>query len=381
MTEYILLGIVLLALATLYAGLKKRSDVVFYKICDAYLVFVSVHALYALIVRHVFGFTSAIDMAAPFALGYGPFFYIGIKSLDGRFLKKDIYLHFAPFLVFTLLYLLLVINPDFWENYLMSFYILLYSLVAISLLGYTFWGLLLYPGLNEGIYTKEKKQLIKTCSYSLVAMAVLFAVVVFSGHVSVDAIKSEVSALVVYLGIFISVVLAYIFRINNIADLILNPIVAADKEMNRAEPLTEEKSVEEIKVIGSVPVQKYNKSALSPVVLDDYRDKLDKFINIEKVYLDNELTLEGLAKKMRIPMHHLTQLFNVYLGENFNQYINRFRVDYACQLLLDNDGSLSIEQIAFNSGFNSKVSFNRHFKNITGQSPKEYVYGSKSTDE
>ena len=125
-------------------------------------------------------------------------------------------------------------------------------------------------------------------------------------------------------------------------------------------------------------MQKYNKSALSSAVLEDYKIRLDHFINTDKIYLDNELTLEGLAKKMKMPMHHLTQLFNVHLGENFNQHINRFRIDYACQLLVENDGSMSIEQIAFNSGFNSKVSFNRHFKNLTGVTPKEYAYTNKS---
>lgn len=76
-------------------------------------------------------------------------------------------------------------------------------------------------------------------------------------------------------------------------------------------------------------------------------------------------------------MHHLTQLFNVHLGENFNQYINKFRVNHACELLKNNDEMLSIEQIAFNSGFNSKVSFNRHFKNLLGDTPKEYAGKNK----
>jgi AraC-like DNA-binding protein len=388
MAEFILFGIVLIAIATLYIGWKKRPGALFDKVCDAYLFFVFIHALYALIVLSFFRFHQAIDMAAPFALGYGPFFYIGLKSLDQKLNKKDIYIHFASFVVFVVLYSILMMNKEYWLHYFMSYYILQYALVIIGLLGYAFWALLLYPGLKEGEYSEQKKQFVKTCSYSLAVMVFLFAVIAFSGYVSVDDLKGEVSGLIVYATILISVIMAYVFRVNNLVAAAKKDVISpvnvntVKDEAEETEPLLSEepKPVEEIKMIGSIPVQKYNKSALSPVVLDDYRNKLDKFINIEKVYLDNELTLEGLAKKMRMPMHHLTQLFNVYLGENFNQYINRFRVDYACQLLFDNDGSMSIEQIAFNSGFNSKVSFNRHFKNITGYSPKEYIANRKSTD-
>ena len=54
--------------------------------------------------------------------------------------------------------------------------------------------------------------------------------------------------------------------------------------------------------------------------------------------------------------------------------MNKYRVEYACMMLADADEDIFIEDVAYKSGFNSKVSFNRHFKNIAGCTPKEYVY-------
>lgn len=381
MTDFILFGIVVLASATLYASRKKGLDIFFDKIFGAYLVFVIIHAVFAFIVRAVVITIPTIDMAAPFVLGYGPFFYLGLKSMNNKFSKKDVYLHFTPLLFFFAVYFILISDKGFMAKYLMSFYITQYSFVTIGFLGYAFWALLQIPVLNQGINSKEKERLIKTCGFSLGIMGLVFAVIVLGGFLSTDDIKGELPGIIIYLGVFSSVVLAFVFIIDNMLRSSVNQETIAEKisyDTKEIHVLSGYKiDDKKIKFAENIPAAKYNKSALSRVVLDDYKDKLDKFINIEKVYLDNELTLESLAKKMRMPMHHLTQLFNVHLGENFNQYINKFRVEHACGLLLEKEGSLSIEQIAFNSGFSSKVSFNRHFKNITGYTPKEYSFNIK----
>ena len=132
-------------------------------------------------------------------------------------------------------------------------------------------------------------------------------------------------------------------------------------------------SANDTSVIKIVPAGKYTKSALNENIFMDYERKLNKFFDEEKVYLENDITLEDLAGKMKLSKHHLTQLFNVYLGENFNQYINRYRINYSCRLLQSNNDDLTIEEIAFESGFNSKVSFNRHFKNLIGCTPSDYL--------
>jgi AraC-like DNA-binding protein len=93
----------------------------------------------------------------------------------------------------------------------------------------------------------------------------------------------------------------------------------------------------------------------------------------EKPFLDNELNLLKLAAHMQITIHTLSYVINEGYGENFAQYVNRYRVEEAKKLLDDPQvAHLSILGIAFDAGFNSKTVFNTTFKKITGLSPSEY---------
>jgi transcriptional regulator GlxA family with amidase domain len=115
----------------------------------------------------------------------------------------------------------------------------------------------------------------------------------------------------------------------------------------------------------------YQKSLLPDSLLNEYEQRLDQLIREKKSYLDAELSLQTLAKELKIPKHHLTQLFSVRIGKNFYQYINVFRVDHACELIRKS-GTDTLEMLAFESGFNSKTTFNRYFKSQLGCTPSEY---------
>lgn len=103
------------------------------------------------------------------------------------------------------------------------------------------------------------------------------------------------------------------------------------------------------------------------------KSKLDQIMQYEKPYLDCELNLVKLAEILTITPHQLSYVINSGFNENFFQYINKFRVEKAKELL-DKNGmnNLSIVGIAFESGFNSKTSFNTTFKKVTELTPSEY---------
>jgi YesN/AraC family two-component response regulator len=93
-----------------------------------------------------------------------------------------------------------------------------------------------------------------------------------------------------------------------------------------------------------------------------------------KPYLRNELTLQELAKKLKIPRHYLSQIINDRLNQNFYTFINEYRVNEAKSLLLDpRFRHYSILAVALDSGFNSKATFNAVFKKQCGMTPSEFI--------
>lgn len=96
-------------------------------------------------------------------------------------------------------------------------------------------------------------------------------------------------------------------------------------------------------------------------------------IESESLYLDSELNLVKLAEIMQLSTHQLSYVINSGTGENFFNFINRFRVRKAECLLTDASfDHLTIVAIGFESGFNSKTAFNTAFKKITGVTPTEF---------
>jgi len=100
---------------------------------------------------------------------------------------------------------------------------------------------------------------------------------------------------------------------------------------------------------------------------------LKKAMDVNLYYQDAELSLPSLADALDIPPHELSRIINVVFGKNFNDFINGYRIREVTRKMKDPAyDRLTLVGIAFDAGFNSKATFNRTFRQITGKSPKEY---------
>jgi AraC-like DNA-binding protein len=118
--------------------------------------------------------------------------------------------------------------------------------------------------------------------------------------------------------------------------------------------------------------RRYEKSGLDAAKMDEYEASLAVFMRKSKIYLDPDLSLEGLALRMKMSKHHLTQLLNERIMKNFYTYINEYRIGEAVDRLNDPSLQVNILSLAFDCGFNSRSSFNSYFKKITGYTPSAY---------
>lgn len=101
--------------------------------------------------------------------------------------------------------------------------------------------------------------------------------------------------------------------------------------------------------------------------------KLEELMYSEKLYLELDLSIGIVAEKLKTKENHLSEVLNSYKKQNFNEYINQFRLEEAKRLLLDSrNNHQTILEIVYASGFNSKSSFNQAFKTYTGMTPTQY---------
>ena len=108
--------------------------------------------------------------------------------------------------------------------------------------------------------------------------------------------------------------------------------------------------------------------------LHPWRDKLRRLMADEQPWLEPELTLTELAHRLRTHPALLSKVINAGCGQNFNDFVNTYRVAEARRKLADpRFAHYSLVGVALESGFNSKSTFNRVFKKLLGQAPSEVI--------
>ncbi len=119
--------------------------------------------------------------------------------------------------------------------------------------------------------------------------------------------------------------------------------------------------------------EKYWYSSLSRYEAMELMAKLNLFVTETQIYRRSKLTLKELASGIKVSERHLSQAINDIRGQNFFDFVNSYRIEHAKSLLSNNPGNKrTIFDIFWESGFNSKTTFNTTFKKITGQTPTEY---------
>ncbi|MEM1137155.1 MAG: helix-turn-helix domain-containing protein [Bacteroidota bacterium] len=97
-------------------------------------------------------------------------------------------------------------------------------------------------------------------------------------------------------------------------------------------------------------------------------------IESRKLYLNVDLTLENLAAELKTSSRVLSESINHFASLSFNKYINSLRIKTFQEYIKANrHKKFNIFGVAREAGFKSKATFNRVFKEFTGQTPSEYI--------
>lgn len=124
---------------------------------------------------------------------------------------------------------------------------------------------------------------------------------------------------------------------------------------------------------------KYKNSGLTPSFSLELKEQLVALLEEDKVYRKNSIKLEAIAQRLNTTRHNASQIINEHFGMNFFELINKYRVEEAMELLKTNNGDLNIIDIAYEVGYNNKVTFNKSFKRFSNLTPSQFAKLSQAS--
>lgn len=305
-------------------------------------------------------------------LTFGPFLFLYTKYLLYRrwFFKNRDFLHFVPFIVFTFLYFSFFrekLSFDTHKLLLTDGYVVARLLYSFAFLGSVSY----YTFLTLQILQRHRKRLQDRFSFLsesnelnwLYVLTAIFSLTYFVYFALglYNVVTNQAYFDIAYTSDIFLTILAFSVSYFGIKQPYLFKVVPEEKEdFNESREGNEQK-------------EKYKNSNLSEEQKEEYIEHIYSFMQTERPFLNAELTVQDLSKQLNISRHHLTEILNNDIGKNFFTFINEYRVEEVKRRLLDERFEhLTIVAIAFESGFNSKSTFNSIFKQNTGSTPSQW---------
>ncbi len=132
------------------------------------------------------------------------------------------------------------------------------------------------------------------------------------------------------------------------------------------------KYAESFSGINNKTASKYKKTLIPENKVDEILKKLMQYTEVDKPYLDPDINITKIADKLKIPSYQISQLLNSKLNKNFFEFISYYRIRESIEKLSDPNNNLTILEVLYESGFNSKSAFNNAFKKHTGITPSQF---------
>ena len=121
-------------------------------------------------------------------------------------------------------------------------------------------------------------------------------------------------------------------------------------------------------------INKYSGSRLTEEQKNKLMAEINAKMEAEKIFLDPELSLSGLADEMNVSRTYLSQVINEKTSLQFNHLVNKYRIKEARRILADGQSEkYTLEFIAGEVGFQSMPTFYRAFKQFTGITPAFFL--------
>lgn len=290
-----------------------------------------------------------------------PFLYLFVLSIiysDFK-IKKKYLIHFIPFLIVTIIQLPIFYfanietQNEFADNYL-------YSNIGMFSITLAHLQNLMYIILIFKILFKYKKILIENHSISNdynhrwlfqmnIILSFLFVVAIIKNSQKYGNTDTDL----------------LLFRLSVAIGMLIFTCWLVLKALYAPKIFTGVDSQLRLNKTNASNQKKTNSTILKQV------DKLNLFMLNHQPFLNPDFTIQQLANQTQIDTREISSIINHHLNQNFYEFVNQYRIEEAKKVLLKNR-ELTILEVLYSVGFNSKSTFNTQFKKTTKLTPTEY---------
>lgn len=301
-----------------------------------------------------------LHLTFPLGLLFGPFLYNSLKIEEGDFSfeRKRLFIHVLPFLIGFVLWIFLFCTTDLNEEYLLRYHLALYLLIFISCFLYilkTYEKLLKYKRISQASLILLSGFIVLLVIYC----AYVFIIIYFVYSEKGPFFNEMLLKMTLFLRMLISSLLIY-----RMIRLFLNNYGTFHEVEDNPLPV---KDV----VLYPISNEKYKDMHISIDVLKTYHKSFEEFLLNNQAYLSRHVSLEFIARSLKIPSHHLTQMISRFYDMNLQELVNHLKINHSCKLLRENK-EISISELTFLTGFSSESAFFRNFKVVKKMTTSEY---------
>lgn len=318
-------------------------------------------------------FLIGLNNSFPYLYGPAIYLYATILERDEKLFNTRYLLHTIPF------FLVQIYGIFFFYFESMEYQLILIDLSRempwhlqivgnlIPLLGFTYLALTIKKVFDfnkklKDSYSQIEKLDLNWLTYLVFGTAIIWSIAVFSSALNLIYDERLFGNITIYIG------LSFLLYSLGYKSLRQPEVVFLTEKTTPLDNNSERRKSQKT----------YQKSGLDETVATQHLSTLLDFMNNEKPYLNDEINLTELAKSLHISTHNLSEVINTKLNQNFYEFINKYRVEEAQKLILDEKyKNYSILAIGYEAGFSSKSVFYSAFKKFAGTTPTQFRLKNK----
>lgn len=342
-------------------NLRRKGDTIGNVLISAFVLFHSLFMIHLCIYlsRNNYSLPHTLYFSTSFSFLYGPLLYFYFKRISDKYRFKLLdLLHLVPSIL-LFLYLLPIYSLPAEEKIHLMFnrneilYDTLRGIVIlkyISLIGYAY---LVYKQYKRSVSRKEKPHFqILRWQRNMMILNIFYVFFYIVYGIALLRIVTSNNLFIYPQTFSMAVIILYVGYIAYVQPKVFSKKFLFN-ELNKF---------------------KYKKSGLTTSYSEELKEELLVLLDQEKVYKQSNISLEKLADRLGTTRHNISQVINEHFGMNFFHLINKYRIAEAIEILKnDYNQNLHIIDVAYDVGFNNKVTFNKAFKAETNMTPSSFL--------